>query len=152
MWEDDSATAKGSMLNSSSPVMLVSDGFILPGHDDGGLYAVVNPRSSAAQVYRITQHKPGWFYHRAVHVHLPGGRQGILTARLLLTRLLSYLLTYFCNRSVAERTVLFFNQSLNQHTSSHFSLIFNTHTYSLMLLWWWRLVQGDEAHLGQGTR
>ena len=75
VWEDSAA----GMLDS--PVMLVSDGFILPGHDDGGLYAVVNPRSSAAQVYRITQHKPGWFYHRAVHVHLPGGRQGILTAR-----------------------------------------------------------------------
>lgn len=30
---------------------------------------------------RITARKEGWFYHRAVHVKLPGGHDGILTAR-----------------------------------------------------------------------
>jgi len=63
-------------------VLLVADGFILPGQNDGGLYAIRDPqRGAGAQVQRITEHKAGWFYHRAVHVHLPGGRDGILTAR-----------------------------------------------------------------------
>lgn len=64
------------------PVLLVADGFILPGQNDGGLYAIRDPqRGAGAHVQRITEHKAGWFYHRAVHVHLPGGRDGILTAR-----------------------------------------------------------------------
>lgn len=39
---------------------------------------------------RITSHKPGWFYHRAVHVKLPGGHEGILTARAKKTVLGSF--------------------------------------------------------------
>ena len=34
-----------------------------------------------AKPIRITSKKPGWFYHRAVHVTLPNGKEGILTAR-----------------------------------------------------------------------
>jgi hypothetical protein len=62
-------------------VLLVPDGFLLPGQNDGGLYAILDPHSPDAQPIRITNPNKGWFYHRAVHVVLPGGKQGILTAR-----------------------------------------------------------------------
>lgn len=62
-------------------VMLVPDGFLLPGQNDGALYAILDPHSPNAQPIRITNPNKGWFYHRAVHVILPGGQQGILTAR-----------------------------------------------------------------------
>ena len=62
-------------------VMLVPDGFLLPGQNDGALYAILDPHSPDAQPVRITNPNKGWFYHRAVHVVLPGGQQGILTAR-----------------------------------------------------------------------
>ena len=62
-------------------VMLVPDGFLLPGQNDGALYAIIDPYNDDAQPVRITSPNKGWFYHRAVHVALPGGQQGILTAR-----------------------------------------------------------------------
>lgn len=80
---------------SGHTITLVPDGFLLPGQNDGGLYAIrspspshsppgsVKPQLSQSRPIRITRSKPGWFHHKAVHVRLPGerGREGILTAR-----------------------------------------------------------------------
>eukprot|EP00978_Attheya_sp_CCMP212_P013193 scaffold33112_cov45-Attheya_sp.AAC.1 len=65
--------------------ILVSDGFLVPGRDQGGLY-VVNKPGSIGSEWRICltgdNNKEGWFYHRAVWVDLTGdGRKSILTAR-----------------------------------------------------------------------
>ena len=62
-------------------VILIPDGFLMPGQDDGALYAVRNPNKKKAVPIRITTKKPGWFYHRAVFVELSNGKKGILTAR-----------------------------------------------------------------------
>ena len=51
------------------------------GQNDGGLYAIRDPHTINALPIRITATKKGWFYHRAVHVKLPTGQEGILTAR-----------------------------------------------------------------------
>jgi len=66
---------------NNKPILLVPDGFLLPGQNDGGLYAIRDPHTINAQPVRITKVKKGWFYHRAVHVKLPTGQEGILTAR-----------------------------------------------------------------------
>ena len=67
---------------SGHTVTLVPDGFLLPGQNDGGLYAIRDPLSAQqSRPIRITKSKPGWFHHKAAHVRLPGGREGILTAR-----------------------------------------------------------------------
>jgi hypothetical protein len=62
-------------------VMLIPDGFLMPGQNDGALYAVRNPNKRKSIPIRITASKPGWFYHRAVYVELINGKKGILTAR-----------------------------------------------------------------------
>jgi len=62
-------------------VLLVPDGFLMPGQSDGAIYAIRDPDNPNSVPVRITAQKKGWFYHRAVHVKLPGGEEGILTAR-----------------------------------------------------------------------
>jgi len=73
--------------------LLVSDGFLVPGKDKGGLYIVKNPGNPDSEwTICLTggQHhmvgpeaeNMGWFYHRSVWIDLTGdGRQSILTAR-----------------------------------------------------------------------
>lgn len=86
------ATLKGDYLwpneltsfrHNGNEVMLIPDGFLMPGQSNGGLYAMKYPSSSQSKHHpiRITAPKPGWFYHRAMYVNLPGGRAGIITAR-----------------------------------------------------------------------
>jgi hypothetical protein len=65
----------------NTPIMLVPDGFLMPGQSDGGLYAIKNPDITDARPVRITSKRNSWFYHRAVHVRFPGGHEGIITAR-----------------------------------------------------------------------
>lgn len=94
---------------------IVPDGFLFPGRDDGGLYLIRDADQASIgnlkdreslhdnnsnnvrfftkeeqKPLRITNHKKGWFYHRAVYVRLPPStsasgviknREGILTAR-----------------------------------------------------------------------
>lgn len=66
---------------------MVPDGFLMPGQDDGAIYAITNPDSFHSDAVRITKPKGGWFYHRALHVVIPGADgqtpavEGILTAR-----------------------------------------------------------------------
>lgn len=78
LWPNELAMFKD---NLDRPVMLIPDGFLLPGQSDGGLYVVRDPHLEHSLPVRITAYKSGWFYHRATHVRLPGGKQGILTAR-----------------------------------------------------------------------
>lgn len=67
--------------STGNDVLIVPDGFLLPGQNDGALYAIKDPNNPSAQPIRITERRKGWFYHRATHVKLPGGVSGILTAR-----------------------------------------------------------------------
>ncbi|KAG7340257.1 hypothetical protein IV203_023800 [Nitzschia inconspicua] len=65
--------------------VLVSDGFLVPGKDRGGIYLVNHP-SNTNKEWTVCLTDPlerePWFYHRAVWVDLTGdGRQSILTAR-----------------------------------------------------------------------
>ena len=62
-------------------VMIVPDGFLTPGQSNGGLYLVRNPSDPKSRAHRITSSRDDWFYHRAVHLRMPGGKEGILTAR-----------------------------------------------------------------------
>ena len=66
---------------NNNTVMLVPDGFLMPGQSDGGLYAIPNPNNPESQPIRITARKEGWFYHKAEYIKLPGGKEGIITAR-----------------------------------------------------------------------
>lgn len=84
LWPNELTSYQNSKGES---VLLVPDGFLTPGQSDGGLYAVLNnnignnPVNLNFKPFRITAPKQGWFYHRAIHVRLPGGVAGILTAR-----------------------------------------------------------------------
>ena len=84
--------------------LLVSDGFLVPGRDNGGLY-VVNKPGHDRKEWRIclaggngvdgllsrletrrnsgdVVSEDGWFYHRSIWIDLTGdGRQSVLTAR-----------------------------------------------------------------------
>jgi len=66
--------------------LLVSDGFLVPGRDNGGLYIVSKPGHSEAEwsvcLTGESSGEGGWFYHRSIWVDLTGdGRKSILTAR-----------------------------------------------------------------------
>ncbi|CAB9510789.1 expressed unknown protein [Seminavis robusta] len=66
--------------------VLVSDGFLVPGKERGGIYVVKqpgNPNTEWTVCVTDNQHSADrWFYHRAVWIDLTGdGRKSILTAR-----------------------------------------------------------------------
>ena len=62
--------------------LLVADGFLVPGKDQGGIYMVQKPGLPGERTVCLTRSSQDWFYHRAVWVDLTGdGRQSILTAR-----------------------------------------------------------------------
>lgn len=78
--------------DKGNDILLVSDGFLMPGQSNGGLYAIVSNKLSKSKVklstkgihahpIRLTKPKAGWFYHRATYVRLSDGKQGIITAR-----------------------------------------------------------------------
>lgn len=87
-WPNELATFKD---NKGQTVLLVPDGFLLPGQNDGGLYAIINPNAPYSQPIRITAQKKGWFYHRAVYVQLPGGKAGILTGMFVTSIILKHM-------------------------------------------------------------
>lgn len=67
---------------SNQLVILIPDGFLMPGQNNGALYAIRNPgKKKSSSPVCITASKPGWFYHRAVFIELSNGKKGILTAR-----------------------------------------------------------------------
>jgi len=73
--------------------LLVTDGFLVPGKDKGGLYVVQHPGNSLTERRvcltgvmnlqgDIINGESDWFYHRAVWMDMTGdGRQSILAAR-----------------------------------------------------------------------
>jgi len=69
--------------------LLVSDGFLVPGKDRGGIYIIKNPSNPNSEWTACLTDPKGdnWFYHRAVWVDLTGdGRKSILTARAKLRK------------------------------------------------------------------
>ena len=67
--------------------LLVTDGFLVPGKDKGGLYIVKNPGHEDESRISLTG-VTDWFYHHAVWMDLTGdGRQSILCARAKMTLL-----------------------------------------------------------------
>jgi len=70
--------------------LLVSDGFLVPGKDRGGIYVVKNPSDDVSEwTIQLTNpvSRDQWFYHRAVWVDLTGdGRLSVLTARAKLRK------------------------------------------------------------------
>lgn len=69
--------------------LLVSDGFLVPGKDRGGIYVIRNPSNPNSEWTTCLTNTQGdrWFYHRAVWVDLTGdGRKSILTARAKLRK------------------------------------------------------------------
>lgn len=69
--------------------MLVTDGFLVPGRENGGLYVVQNLGQEEGRETKVslTEEKDGWFYHRAIWIDLTGdGRKSILAARAKFTQ------------------------------------------------------------------
>ncbi len=62
--------------SQGNPVMLVPDGFLTPGQDDGGLFIVTNPDKQGSKPKRITALKTGWFYHKAQYLEIPVNQRG----------------------------------------------------------------------------
>lgn len=79
---------------SLEDALLVTDGFLVPGKDKGGLYVVRNPGNAVSE-WRVSltgitnlrgetlnADENNWFYHRAIFMDLTGdGRKSILAAR-----------------------------------------------------------------------
>lgn len=82
---DAASRINGSPLCDLKDAILVSDGFLVPGKDRGGIHVVKNPGNPNSEwsvcLTEITGYDK-WFYHRAVWIDLTGdGRKSILTAR-----------------------------------------------------------------------
>ncbi|KAL7549409.1 hypothetical protein ACHAWF_012679 [Thalassiosira exigua] len=80
--------------NELEDALLVTDGFLVPGKDKGGLYVVRNPGHGVSewrvcltgrtnlQDITVDSDVSDWFYHKAIWLDLTGdGRMSILTAR-----------------------------------------------------------------------
>jgi hypothetical protein len=90
-----SSTTYSASMNYSPyhDALLVSEGFLVPGKDKGGLYVVKNPCNPDSEwtvcltggnhhMVGPEAENMGWFYHRSVWIDLTGdGRKSILTAR-----------------------------------------------------------------------
>jgi hypothetical protein len=62
LWPNELTTFEDSRGNE---ILLIPDGFLMPGQNDGGLYAIRHPNSPSEEApVRITAEKKGWFYHR----------------------------------------------------------------------------------------
>ncbi|CAN0493950.1 unnamed protein product, partial [Ectocarpus sp. 8 AP-2014] len=80
----------GPLPPEDGDAVLIADGFLVPGKADGGVYLVVpaaaeERRATAAAglgVDGAARGGEGWFYHKAVWVVLPGGKEVVLTARV----------------------------------------------------------------------
>ena len=90
---NSSSTCASSSGQQLEDALLVTDGFLVPGKDKGGLYVVQNPTNSVTERRvcltgvmnlqgDIINGESDWFYHRAVWMDMTGdGRQSILAAR-----------------------------------------------------------------------
>jgi len=87
------------VVREQDDALLVSDGFLVPGRNRGGLYIIRNPGNvdsewriclTGGEDGRLNPEDDGWFYHRAIWTDLTGdGRQSILTARAKIPSILS---------------------------------------------------------------
>ena len=77
----------GHALQEKQDALLVSDGFLVPGKDRGGLYIVRHPGNPNKEwTVGLTAPTSSWFYHKATWIDLTkDGRQSILTARCRVT-------------------------------------------------------------------
>eukprot|EP00288_Rhodomonas_lens_P019088 CAMPEP_0177715440 /NCGR_PEP_ID=MMETSP0484_2-20121128/13994_1 /TAXON_ID=354590 /ORGANISM="Rhodomonas lens, Strain RHODO" /LENGTH=599 /DNA_ID=CAMNT_0019227437 /DNA_START=321 /DNA_END=2116 /DNA_ORIENTATION=- len=60
--------------------ILVADGFLVPGKNDGNVWLVEDPGGAQERAVMVTPKKKTFFYHRAIPLSI-NGHQGILTAR-----------------------------------------------------------------------
>lgn len=87
-------SSHGKKEDELEDALLISDGFLVPGKDKGGLYVVKNPGNALSewrvcltgitnlQDVTINAGEGDWFYHRAIWMDLTGdGRLSILAAR-----------------------------------------------------------------------
>lgn len=91
--QQQSVTNENDSNQQLEDALLVTDGFLVPGKDKGGLYVVRNPGNSVSERRvcltgvmnlqgDIINGESDWFYHRAVWMDMTGdGRQSILAAR-----------------------------------------------------------------------
>jgi len=106
-YHHETETIQDDMNIMDEDALLVSDGFLVPGRDNGGLYVVSRPGHemnewrvclaggngmdrllSKLETKKndaddsISKDEDGWFYHRSIWIDLTGdGRQSVLTAR-----------------------------------------------------------------------
>ena len=104
---DKTITELGERESEIGDALLISDGFLVPGKDNGGVYVVTKPghcslewnaclaggngvdgllskleRAKADEIKTESIREEGWFYHRSIWIDLTGdGRQSILTSR-----------------------------------------------------------------------
>mmetsp|Transcript_110113 Transcript_110113/g.307858 ORF Transcript_110113/g.307858 Transcript_110113/m.307858 type:complete len:773 (-) Transcript_110113:37-2355(-) len=97
LWPNELSNVPKNLIGANSPgtyvleddALLVSDGFLVPGKDRGGIYVIQNPGNPHSEWTVSLTDREGerWFYHRAVWVDLTGdGRKSILTARAKLRK------------------------------------------------------------------
>ena len=84
-WPNEVTSVPAQCLTQSKTLedaLLVTDGFLVPGKDKGGLYVVRNPGNEVSESKTSLTGVTDWFYHKAVWVDLTGdGRLSILAAR-----------------------------------------------------------------------
>lgn len=83
LWPNEVAPVPpGTVRGLREEALLVADGFLMPGKNDGAVYLVASPGGPGERRLRLTAPAPGFFYHKAVWVDLfQTGQKGILTAR-----------------------------------------------------------------------
>lgn len=85
VWPNEVEEVPSELDSNDEQPLIVSDGFLVPGKDRGGIFVVKNHGKWNEETIPLTdtaRSSETWFYHRAVWVDLKGeGRKSILTAR-----------------------------------------------------------------------
>jgi hypothetical protein len=91
LWPNESNNIPNDLLGLGDSIshegsVLISDGFLVPGKSNGGLYVIQNPMEDGKEsIVCLTgglNSDEDWFYHKAIWTDLTGdGRKSILTAR-----------------------------------------------------------------------
>lgn len=77
-----SLAPKGALAGTNGDVIVVPDGFLVPGKDSGGIYLVLNATDASPVVQAVKPKTFGHFYHMVQWVDMDGdGWLDILTAR-----------------------------------------------------------------------
>jgi hypothetical protein len=68
--------------NDCDEVLIVGDGFLVPGKSTGSISVIKNLEDNHSKVIELSHEKKGWFYHLALVIDMNNdGRKDILTAR-----------------------------------------------------------------------